>query len=53
MTRYRVRFSRTMYPGVPITTRIWKVEEGKALFRVVNDVNKEVVIDQGIVEWRV
>ena len=51
MTRFRVRFSRTLYPGIPITTQIWKEEEGRAVFRTLNAENGEVVIDQGIVEW--
>ncbi len=51
MSRFRVRFSRTLYPGVPITTRIWKMEEGRGLFRTLNTENGQVVIDQGIVEW--
>ncbi len=51
MTRFRVRFSRPIYPGVPMHTRIWKEEEGKAFFRVINGENGEVVIDRGIVEW--
>jgi len=51
MTRFRVRFSRTIYPGVPMTTQIWQMEEGRALFRTINTENGDVVIDQGIVEW--
>ena len=51
MTRFRVRFSRTLYPDVPIRTRIWKINDRKALFQVVNAENGEVVIDRGIVEW--
>jgi NAD(P)-dependent dehydrogenase (short-subunit alcohol dehydrogenase family)/acyl dehydratase len=51
MTRFRNRFSRALYPGVPIKTEIWKEEEGKAFFRTVNAENGEVVIDRGIVEW--
>lgn len=51
MTRFRNRFSKTLYPGVPIKTQIWKLEEGKALFRTINSENGEVVIDRGIVEW--
>jgi len=51
MTRFRVRFSRTLYPGIPITTQIWKEKEGRAVFRTLNAENGEVVIDQGIVEW--
>ena len=28
MSRLRVRFSRTLYPGMPIKTQIWKIEDG-------------------------
>jgi NAD(P)-dependent dehydrogenase (short-subunit alcohol dehydrogenase family)/acyl dehydratase/putative sterol carrier protein len=51
MTRFKVRFSRPLYPGVPIKTQIWKVEEGKAFFRTLNAETGEVVMDRGIVEW--
>jgi NAD(P)-dependent dehydrogenase (short-subunit alcohol dehydrogenase family)/acyl dehydratase/putative sterol carrier protein len=51
MTRFKVRFSRPLYPGVPIKTQIWKEEEGKAFFRTINVETGEVVIDRGIVEW--
>ncbi len=51
MSRFRVRFSRPLYPGTPIRTEIWKLEEGRAVFRTVNVQNGEVVLDRGIVEW--
>jgi len=51
MKRFRNRFSRPIYPGVPIKTQIWLIEDGKALFRTVNADNGEAVIDRGIVEW--
>ena len=51
MTRFRNRFSRTLYPGVPVKTQIWKLEEGKALFRTLNADTSDVAIDRGIVEW--
>jgi NAD(P)-dependent dehydrogenase (short-subunit alcohol dehydrogenase family)/acyl dehydratase/putative sterol carrier protein len=51
MTRFRLRFSRPLYPGVPIKTQIWQIEEGKALFRTINSETGEVVLDRGIVEW--
>jgi NAD(P)-dependent dehydrogenase (short-subunit alcohol dehydrogenase family)/acyl dehydratase/putative sterol carrier protein len=51
MTRFRNRFSRTLYPGVPVKTQIWKIEEGKALFRTLNADTGDVAIDRGIVEW--
>jgi NAD(P)-dependent dehydrogenase (short-subunit alcohol dehydrogenase family)/acyl dehydratase/putative sterol carrier protein len=51
MTRFRTRFSKTLYPGVPVKTLIWTDGEGRALFKVVNQENDEVVIDNGVVEW--
>ena len=51
MTRFRVRFSKTLYPGEPITTQIWKIDEGKAYFRTINAKTGDIVIDRGVVEW--
>ena len=51
MTRFKVRFSKPLYPGTPIKTQIWRVEEGSALFRTVNAHTGEVVLDRGLVEW--
>ncbi|MCP4544053.1 MAG: SDR family NAD(P)-dependent oxidoreductase [Chloroflexi bacterium] len=56
MTRFRNRFSKTIYPGMPLKTQIWKMEEGsdrsgRALFRTLNVETEDVVIDRGIVEW--
>jgi NAD(P)-dependent dehydrogenase (short-subunit alcohol dehydrogenase family)/acyl dehydratase/putative sterol carrier protein len=50
MMRFKARFSRPLYPGVPIKTQIWKEEEGKAFFRTINAYSGEVVIDRGMVE---
>jgi NAD(P)-dependent dehydrogenase (short-subunit alcohol dehydrogenase family)/acyl dehydratase/putative sterol carrier protein len=51
ITRFRNRFSKPLYPGTPIKTQIWKIEEGRALFRTINAVTGEAAIDRGIVEW--
>lgn len=51
MKRFRNRFSRTLYPGSPIRTQIWKIRDGYALFRTINAQTGDVVIDRGIVEW--
>ena len=51
MKRFRNRFSRSLYPGTPIKTQIWKVDEGYALFRTINAQTGDVVVDRGIVEW--
>jgi NAD(P)-dependent dehydrogenase (short-subunit alcohol dehydrogenase family)/acyl dehydratase/putative sterol carrier protein len=49
--RLACRFTKTLYPGVPIKTLIWKAEEGKALWRVVNAENGDTVIDNGVFEY--
>lgn len=45
------RFSKTLYPGIPIQTRIWKMEDGKALWQTVNMETGDIVIDNGIFEY--
>ena len=49
--RMACRFSKTIYPGVPIKVLIWKTGEGKALWRLLNAENEEIVIDNGIFEY--
>ena len=51
MSRFRVRFSKTVYPGVPIKTLIWKTGENEAVFRTVNAETQDVILDLGKVEW--
>lgn len=51
MKRFKVRFSNTLYPGVPIKTHIWKINENKAVFRTITAENEEIILDLGIVEW--
>ncbi len=41
------RFTKPLYPGQPIETRVWKVAPGKALWRTVNRDTGDVVIDRG------
>jgi len=45
------RFTRPLYPGVPITIQIWKTVQGQALWKVVNSQSGEAVIDNGIFEY--
>jgi NAD(P)-dependent dehydrogenase (short-subunit alcohol dehydrogenase family)/acyl dehydratase/putative sterol carrier protein len=49
--RFACRFSKTLYPGEPIKTLIWKDDEGKAVWRTLNAKTGEVVIDNGIFEY--
>ncbi len=50
--RLRVKFSRPLYPNVPVTVRIWKTGGNKGLFQVVNPQTDEKVIDRGVIEWK-
>jgi len=49
--RFACRFSAPLYPGDPLKTLIWKMQEGRALWRTVNARTGETVIDNGIFEY--
>jgi NAD(P)-dependent dehydrogenase (short-subunit alcohol dehydrogenase family)/acyl dehydratase len=49
--RMYCRFARTLYPGEPIRIQIWKEEEGKAFWRVINANTGDTVIDRGVFEY--
>lgn len=49
--RMACRFSRPLYPGIPIKTLIWKSGAGKALWRVINAETGDIVIDNGVFEY--
>jgi NAD(P)-dependent dehydrogenase (short-subunit alcohol dehydrogenase family)/acyl dehydratase/putative sterol carrier protein len=49
--RMDCRFKRPLYPGMAIKTVIWKTEEGKAVWRVINADTNEIVIDNGQFEY--
>ncbi|MCB9637450.1 MAG: SDR family NAD(P)-dependent oxidoreductase [Myxococcales bacterium] len=46
LRRFKGRFSRPLYPGEPIETRIWK-DGDEAVFQVVHAESGEVLIDRG------
>ncbi|MCE5265573.1 MAG: SDR family NAD(P)-dependent oxidoreductase [Deltaproteobacteria bacterium] len=49
--RLACRFSKTLYPGDPIRTLIWKTGDGKAVWRTINTKTNETVIDNGVFEY--
>lgn len=49
--RMDCRFSKTLYPGVPVQTRIWKTGDGKAVWRTLNAQTGAVVMDNGVFEY--
>jgi acyl dehydratase len=51
VTRIACRFSKPLYPGIPIRTLIWKTGAGKALWKTVNEQTGETVITNGVFEY--
>jgi len=49
--RMDCRFSKPLYPGIPIRTLIWKTGEGKAVWKTVNAQTGEEVISNGVFEY--
>ncbi len=49
--RMTCRFTKPLYPGMPLKTLIWKTEEGKAIWRVQNMETGDIVIDRGVFEY--
>jgi acyl dehydratase len=49
--RMACRFTKPLYPGTPIQTRIWRTDEGKAVWRTVITATDEAVIDNGEFEY--
>ena len=49
--RMACRFTKPLYPGMPLKHYIWNMDEGKAVWRVENTETGEIVIDNGIFEY--
>lgn len=45
------RFSKTLYPGEPIQTLIWKTQEGKAVWKTVHKLTGQEIITNGELEY--
>ena len=50
--RMACRFTKALYPGEPIRTAIWKIEDEKALWQTINENTGDVVIDKGLFELK-
>ena len=51
-TRMAAQMSSVLYPDTPVKMQIWKMEEGKAYFRFVNQSSGKPVLNRGVFEWR-
>src|SRR3989304_5252689 len=44
LTLFKNRFTKALYPGTPIKTQIWRLDEGRAVFRTLHAATGEAVI---------
>ncbi len=51
LRRFDCRFSKTLYPGEPIKTLIWKTGEGKGVWKTINPDTGKDVIENGYFEY--
>ncbi|MCG8633471.1 MAG: SDR family NAD(P)-dependent oxidoreductase [Desulfobacterales bacterium] len=49
--RMTCRFSKTLYPGEPIETLIWKTGDGRAVWKTIHKESREEIITNGIFEY--
>lgn len=49
--RMNCRFSKTLYPGEPVQTMIWKTDEGKAVWKTVHSLTGAEIITNGEFEY--
>jgi len=49
--RFKCRFSRPLYPGDPIKTQIWKIDDKTAFWKTINAKSGEEVITNGVFEF--
>ena len=49
--RMDCRFKRPLYPGMAVKTVIWQIDDGQAVWKVINSETGEVVIDNGVFEY--
>ena len=48
---FNCRFSKTLYPGEPIETHIWKTGEGKGVWKTINVKTGDDIITNGSLEY--
>ena len=52
MTRMAAQMTSVLYPDTPVRMQIWKIGEGKAYFRFVNQNTGKPVLNRGVFEWK-
>ena len=52
MTRMAAQMTSVLYPDTPVKLQLWKMEEGRAFFRFLNQNTGRAILDRGEFEWR-
>ena len=53
MVSMKGRFKNPLYSDVDITLQIWKMDEGKIYYRLIDDSTGKIVVDKGEICWKV
>lgn len=52
MTRIAAQMRSILYPATDIKLQLWKMDDNKACFRLINQANNAVVLERGLFEWK-
>lgn len=51
LTRMYAAMKTVLYPDTPVTLRLWKLEEGRAAWQLVNRNTCKAILDRGELDW--
>ena len=51
LTRMYAAMKTVLYPDTPVALHLWKLEPGKAAFRLVNQTTGKAILDKGEIDW--
>lgn len=54
LTRFKTRITASVLPGTTVRTEMWKMDEGRVHFRLVNadDPSAKPFLNWGVIEWK-
>ena len=52
LIRMAAQMKSIVYPDTPVALFVWRAEEGKAYFRLMNESTGKPVLDRGVLEWK-
>ena len=52
MTRMAAQMTSVLFPDTPVALQLWKVDDTKCYFRLMNKVTGKAVLNRGVFEWK-